>query len=805
MGQLPHQPEDYTRLLKIGATRAREADPNAVIIAGALASTIELAPDAPPPGNALNDLIFLQRMYDAGAAPYFDIMAMQAYGLWSGPTDRRMHPRVMNFGRPQFIRDLMVENGDATQADLDQRDGLEHRAGGRAGQTFRPGDARAAGAVHGLAYDRAQAEWPWVGVVNTWYFKRATDEWLKAKRPEAYFRLADPDFTLQPVYESVKEHLSAASRCLVPGMHEPEGWGITQEGAWQTVEAPASPYGTTRMGQAGAALQFAFTGTALGVETAARVATSCEGSLLVSVDDRAPVTVTVGSELDVGGGRAGEHGPHGDSGGDRRRGGRRRPDRPQRMAVLAALDCAGRAGRGDPVRVPQAGRAGHPSVPQAESPPTAAATFGRAAGLSAAAALERRHRVAVMRQRDRDTGLLILLLLLILVIAAGLRFYQLGAQSLWSDEGNSAALADAIAGTHLPGRGQRHPSPAVLLAAAPLDGLFGRIGGGLRSLSAVLGVLLVLAIAELGPAHPQQRDRAPGRPDCGDRAVPGLLQPGSAHVHPAGARSGHRHAAVLVAAEPGGQPAALRHRRRHGRAERPRSARVRWLPFSGQLLVLAWTAGLYTHYAFPLIIALSTGLYALWLIATRRRGRVGSRILRWLLFLAITVGLYAPWAGTAVRQLTAWPAPGAARRSRRANPHAAHDRGVWHRSPRTGCCRGPARSFLLGLLGALPWPYLSRDHQAGGPRMDWLRCVLPLAWLLAPVVMIVVLGLFRGAYLKFLLIGSPAFALLLARGVAGPAAWLLVGQGVLRPGKGEETSPLPLRMHNAGLAGLRAV
>ena len=59
-------------------------------------------------------------MYDAGAGPYFDIMAMQAYGLWSGPTDQRMHPRVMNFGRPRFVRDVMVTNGDAKQADLDQ-------------------------------------------------------------------------------------------------------------------------------------------------------------------------------------------------------------------------------------------------------------------------------------------------------------------------------------------------------------------------------------------------------------------------------------------------------------------------------------------------------------------------------------------------------------------------------------------------------------------------------------------------------------------------------------------------------------
>ena len=72
-GSYPISPEQYTGLLKIGATRAREADPNVVIICGALASTIALQPAAAPPNNALNDLLFLQRMYDSGAAPYFDI------------------------------------------------------------------------------------------------------------------------------------------------------------------------------------------------------------------------------------------------------------------------------------------------------------------------------------------------------------------------------------------------------------------------------------------------------------------------------------------------------------------------------------------------------------------------------------------------------------------------------------------------------------------------------------------------------------------------------------------------------------
>ena len=59
-----------------------------------------------------------------------------------------------------------------------------------------------------LAYQRALQEWPWVGVINTWYFKQATDEWLHAGRPEAYFQLVAPDFTLQPVYNSLKSFMT---------------------------------------------------------------------------------------------------------------------------------------------------------------------------------------------------------------------------------------------------------------------------------------------------------------------------------------------------------------------------------------------------------------------------------------------------------------------------------------------------------------------------------------------------------------------------------------------------------------------
>ena len=146
-----------------------------------------------------------------------------------------MQPRVMNFGRPQFVRDLMVANGDASKpiwiSEMAWNAVPDEVADKRFGQVSPEQQAQ----YEPMAYQRALEEWPWAGVVNTWYFKRATDEWFKQGKPEAYFRLADPDFTLQPVYESLKAYIKSVQPALYPGTHEPSGWAVKTEGEWQTV------------------------------------------------------------------------------------------------------------------------------------------------------------------------------------------------------------------------------------------------------------------------------------------------------------------------------------------------------------------------------------------------------------------------------------------------------------------------------------------------------------------------------------------------------------------------------------------
>ncbi|MBN1316049.1 MAG: hypothetical protein JXA42_11290 [Anaerolineales bacterium] len=199
-GEAPVNPEGYTELLCHAYRRAKEANPDVVILSGALAPTLSLT------DRDMSDLIFLQRMYDAGAGECFDILSMQGYGLWSGPTDHRQRPTMINYARNVLIRDMMVQNGDAQKAiwisEMNWNpvpdEVLTH---GSYGQVSIEEAARYAP----LAYQRALEEWPWIGVINFWYLKRASDaekdqEWY-------YFRMAEPDFTLLPVYYSMQEYI----------------------------------------------------------------------------------------------------------------------------------------------------------------------------------------------------------------------------------------------------------------------------------------------------------------------------------------------------------------------------------------------------------------------------------------------------------------------------------------------------------------------------------------------------------------------------------------------------------------------
>ena len=195
-GEQVVSPERFTDLLCEGYRRAKAVNPDAVILAGALSPTVALN------YRDLNDLIFLQRMYRAGAGDCFDILSAQGYGLFSGADDYRLRPTVVNYPHNLLLRDVMVANGDehkpiwiSEMAWNAVPDGLPQSFG----QV-----SEALQATYAIdAYQRLQTDWPWVGVSNYWFLKRATD--LEKNQPFYYFRLLEPDFTPLPAYTAFVE------------------------------------------------------------------------------------------------------------------------------------------------------------------------------------------------------------------------------------------------------------------------------------------------------------------------------------------------------------------------------------------------------------------------------------------------------------------------------------------------------------------------------------------------------------------------------------------------------------------------
>lgn len=208
-------PEAYTRLLCLAYERIKGVDPDAVVLAGALTPTVALE------GRNLNDLIFLERMYAAGAGHCFDVMSAQGYGLFSGPTDRRLRPSVINYPHHLYLRDIMVRHGEAGKPIW-----ISEMGWNTAPEPLPPiygrvtEEQQARYAVE--AYARAGADWPWIGVVNIWYFKRHNDD--ERNQSWYYFRMMEPDFTPLPVWESLAAYIPEAGEPAPP-----EAWLMT----WQ--------------------------------------------------------------------------------------------------------------------------------------------------------------------------------------------------------------------------------------------------------------------------------------------------------------------------------------------------------------------------------------------------------------------------------------------------------------------------------------------------------------------------------------------------------------------------------------------
>lgn len=185
-------PEAYTELLRQSYAAAHAANPDIVVLGAALAPTLEPADS----GAGMNEIDYLNRMYAAGAAPYFDVLAAHTYGF-THPADAEPAPGVINFRRVELLRDIMVEYGDADKPVTITESGWSDDP--RWTYAVRPGQRIA----YTLDAFEMVAAWDWADQLCIWNFRQPLDT---RNRRDAYYALVTSDFTRKPIYYAIQAY-----------------------------------------------------------------------------------------------------------------------------------------------------------------------------------------------------------------------------------------------------------------------------------------------------------------------------------------------------------------------------------------------------------------------------------------------------------------------------------------------------------------------------------------------------------------------------------------------------------------------
>ncbi|MBN1976269.1 MAG: O-antigen ligase family protein [Anaerolineae bacterium] len=224
-GETLVKPPAYADLLARTARAVRTADPDARILLAGLAPTVETGP------QNLSDVRYLEQLYLAGAAPYFDIVAGKPYGFYTGPDDRRADESVLNFSRLILLREVMVKHGDADKAVWASHWGWNalppdwKGAPSLWGQT----DAATQASYTVAALERARAEWPWVGAMILEHLQPAvpTDD------PHWGFALVGQDDAPRPVYDAAASWSAALPDAAPAGGYPAQNPWATYLGNWR--------------------------------------------------------------------------------------------------------------------------------------------------------------------------------------------------------------------------------------------------------------------------------------------------------------------------------------------------------------------------------------------------------------------------------------------------------------------------------------------------------------------------------------------------------------------------------------------
>jgi len=206
-GYQPVEPARYVRLLQASYAPIKRANPQAVVLAGALAPTLE----ATGSSAGLNELDFLQAMYDLGAQEFFDALAIHSYGFQE-PPEAEPAPDRLNFRRSELLRDIMLANGDGHKPVTITESGWNDHA--RWTQAVRPSQ-RSAYTLRAFQY--AERNWHWLEKLCIWALRYPADVYSYPDN----FTLVTSGFLEKPIYFALQDYARGWTQSETPWLPPP--------------------------------------------------------------------------------------------------------------------------------------------------------------------------------------------------------------------------------------------------------------------------------------------------------------------------------------------------------------------------------------------------------------------------------------------------------------------------------------------------------------------------------------------------------------------------------------------------------
>ncbi len=261
-------PRTLVALLREGYIGAKDGNPDVVVIFPALAPVDGLDKRAP-----ITEIDYLDQVYQMGGAEFFDVMAVQAYGLGQPPDENR-YIRLLPFGptwqwqrcidsradvsRPVLIREVMERHGDRQTAVWVGEFGWNS-----APDTIPPErrltwgvpvteEQKAAFLIGHV--ERARQQWDWVGVMNIWMLRYGGFREPNPDDPTQYFAIISRDWEPLPAFTAMQAYLAQPPVAGV-GAHTLEHPAVVQQaGRWTLRFTGERVYVTGAVGQVQAML-----------------------------------------------------------------------------------------------------------------------------------------------------------------------------------------------------------------------------------------------------------------------------------------------------------------------------------------------------------------------------------------------------------------------------------------------------------------------------------------------------------------------------------------------------------------------